>query len=101
MSQEHEIGIDHRDSPAGGEFVVERETVTLAEMVYRRSSARLINVVHTRVEEQLRGHGVARRLLDALVAWARTSHTRVTATCPYARAQFEKDSSIQDVYDAQ
>ena len=41
--------------------------------------------------------GNARRLLDAAVAWARTTKTRVTVTCPYAKAQFAKDPSIQDV----
>jgi predicted GNAT family acetyltransferase len=55
---------------------------------------------HTEVHAKLQGLGVARRLLDAAVGWARTTGTRVTATCPYAKAQFEKDPSIRDVLDA-
>lgn len=96
---QHEISIEHRESHSGGEFVVERESIRLAEMAYSRAGEHLIIVSHTQVDEQLRGHGVARRLLDALVAWARETHTRVLATCPYAKAQFEKDASIRDVYD--
>ena len=38
-------------------------------------------------------------LLDALVAWARKTGTRVRVTCPYARSQFVRDPSIRDVLD--
>ena len=67
-------------------------------MTYTRTDEKLIIVDHTEVHAALRGLGVARKLLDALVAWARSTQTRVMATCPYARAQFEKDPSIRDVY---
>jgi predicted GNAT family acetyltransferase len=52
---------------------------------------------HTEVHPKLQGLGVARKLLDAAVAWARATKTRVMATCPYALAQFERDLSIRDV----
>jgi len=55
--------------------------------------------MHTEVGPRLQGRGVARRLLDAAVAWARETNTRLAATCPYAKAQFAKDASIRDVYD--
>jgi predicted GNAT family acetyltransferase len=93
------IAIEHDESGNRGAFFVEREGIRLAEMTYSRVSERLIIVDHTEVDEQLRGLGVARRLLDALVAWARETKTRVSATCPYAKAQFEKDTSIQDIYE--
>lgn len=97
--QQHGISIEHKDSRSGGEFVVERENIRLAEMAYSRAGEHLIIISHTQVDDQLRGHGVARLLLDALVSWARETHTRVIATCPYAKAQFDKDASIRDVYD--
>ena len=66
-------------------------------MTYSRAGDDLVIIDHTEVNEQLQGLGIARRLLDAAVAWARTTKTRVTVTCPYAKAQFAKDPSIQDV----
>ena len=54
---------------------------------------------HTEVLPALQGKGVARQLLDAFVAWARQSGTRIIATCPYAAAQFRKDPSLGDVLD--
>ena len=92
-----EIEIRHEESGGHGSFFVELDGKRVALEAYRRVDDRQIVITHTEVDDVLRGHGVARRLLDAAVAWARSSGTRVTATCPYVLAQFEKDSSIRDV----
>jgi uncharacterized protein len=98
-SEQQPIRIDHHEQDGRGGFFVEREDIRLAEMTYARVNDKLVIIDHTFVDERLRGLGVARRLLDTAVAWARASHTRLAATCPYAKAQFEKDASIQDVYE--
>jgi hypothetical protein len=91
------IKVEHREHDGQGAFFVVRDGEQLAEMMYRREAADRVNIVHTLVDEKLRGLGIARKLLDAAVAWARATHTKVIATCPYALAQFEKDPSIRDV----
>ncbi len=93
------IPIDHEDSAERGAFFVEREGIRLAEMTYTRAGASRIIVDHTFVDEALRGLGVARLLLNQLVGWARSTGTRVHATCPYAKGQFQKDATIQDIYE--
>jgi predicted GNAT family acetyltransferase len=91
------ITIEHEETDGRGAFFVAREGLRLAEMTYSRAAPDLVIIDHTEVHDALRGLGVARRLLDATVAWARATKTRVEATCPYAKAQFEKDPSIRDV----
>ena len=91
------IEIEHEESDGRGAFFIAREGVHLADMTYTRTDEHRIIVDHTEVADALKGKGVARRLLDALVAWARATGTKVAATCPYALAQFEKDASIADV----
>jgi predicted GNAT family acetyltransferase len=91
------VAIQHSEEDGRGAFYVEREGARLAEMTYVRAGEGLVIIDHTLVHEALRGLGVARQLLDAAVAWARATGTRVRATCPYASAQFEKDASIRDV----
>ncbi len=98
-SNARSIDIAHEDTPERGAFFVEREGLRLAEMTYSRTGPSRIIVDHTEVNEALRGLGVAGLLLARLVAWARETGTRVHATCPYAKAQFQKDTSIQDVYE--
>ena len=93
------LSIEHEESEHRGAFFFTKAGERLAEMAYTRTDESSIIVVHTEVDDSLRGLGVGRKLLDALVAWARATGTRVRATCPYARAQFEKDLSIRDVYE--
>ena len=95
-----DLTIQHEETAAGGAFFIEQNAKRLAELAYRRVDGKLVDIKHTEVKEELRGRGVARLLLDRAVAWARESGTRVAATCPYAKAQFEKDASIRDVYAA-
>jgi predicted GNAT family acetyltransferase len=94
------IRIEHEDDESGGRgaFFIAREGIRLAEMTYTRVGPAHVIVDHTDVHDALRGHAVGRRLLDATVAWARESGTRISATCPYATAQLESDPSLRDVY---
>jgi predicted GNAT family acetyltransferase len=93
------IEIGHEEDDGKGAFFFEQGGVRLGEMTYSRTGPALVIIDHTEVHEKLKGLGVGRRMLDTAVAWARKTGTRIAATCPYARAQFEKDASIQDVYE--
>lgn len=92
---EHDIRHDEHD--AKGAFFIEKDGRRVAEMTYSRTNASMIIVDHTEVASSLGGQGVGRQLLDALVAWARSSGTRVMPLCPFAKAQFAKDASLRDV----
>ncbi len=89
--------IEHHENEAKGAFFIQSEGRRVAEMTYSRTNATMIIVDHTEVDASLSGQGVGRKLLDALVLWARTTGTKVVPLCPFAKAQFNKDSSLRDV----
>jgi len=89
--------VDHVEQGNRGAFFILEGDRQVAELTYRREHASLVNINHTFVAEHLRERGVARRLLDAAVEWARSTGTKVRSTCPYSSAQFTKDASIRDV----
>ncbi len=90
--------IDHQEDGARGAFFIAGENgAHLASMSYSRANESLVIIDHTEVDPSLSGQGVGRRLLNALVEWARGTGTRVMPLCPYAKAQFEKDASLRDV----
>ena len=66
-------------------------------MSYSRTNPTMVIIDHTEVDDTLRGQGVGRQLLNALVDWARSTGTKVLPLCPFAKAQFGKDASIRDV----
>ena len=91
------LTVEQQQRPDGGAFVLLDGGKQLGEMHYKRNDAALVTIDHTLVDDSLRGQGAGRKLLDAAVAWARESKTKVIATCKYAKAQFDKDDSIRDV----
>jgi len=57
----------------------------------------MLIIDHTDVEDQFRGQGIGRQLLDALVAFAREREIKVIPLCPFSKSVFDKDQSIHDV----
>lgn len=85
---EHDI--QHRESGSQGVFFIERSGGGhLAEITYSRTNASPIVLDHTEVDRSLAGQGVGRKLLDALVGWARGAKTKVVPLRPFAKAQFD------------
>ena len=91
------VAVRHAATPTRGAFVIERDELRLAEMTYVRAGAKRIIVDHTFVDDALRGEGVGRRLLQAVVEWARAEQLLVIPVCPFAKSTFERDASIRDV----
>ena len=100
MQPDDDLPIRHEENDGRGAFFIEVNGQRVAVQTYRRADDGHVIINHTQVDDSLRGRGVARRLLDASVAWARETGTRIGATCPYAKAQFEKDPAIRDVFEA-
>jgi predicted GNAT family acetyltransferase len=89
--------IEHQENGSRGAFHIQRDGQRMAEMTYSRTNPSLVVVDHTYVDPSLRGHGVARQLQDAMVAWARETGTKVVPVCSYVKVQFDRDPSIRDV----
>lgn len=92
-----ELVIQQEDRDVGGAFFVEGEGRRLAELTYTRSDPRTVVLVHTEVSSALQGRGVARKLVDHAVAWARRSGTRLVPECSYARSVFDRNPELADV----
>lgn len=88
----------HLDHGQQGEFFAVNESgQRIAEISYVWSSEYKIIANHTWVDDSLRGQGVARQLLDVLVAFAREKNLKIVATCSYVDVMFSRDKSLADV----
>lgn len=88
----------HQDNGQKGEFfAINTAGKRTAEISYLWSDVDKIIANHTWVDDSLRGQGVARQLLDVLVAFAREKTLRIIPTCSYVEVMFRRDKSLVDV----
>ncbi len=92
-----DLTVNREEQGQGGAFLLTKEGRRVGELTFTRVGSGVVTLDHTQVADELKGQGAGRKLLDAAVAWARATNTKLAPVCPYAKAQFEKDASIGDV----
>ncbi|MBJ8441442.1 GNAT family N-acetyltransferase [Acinetobacter junii] len=91
------MNIKQSDDTKHGTFEIFDADVKAGEMAYTWAGDSMLIIDHTDVEDQFRGQGIGRRLLDALVAFAREREIKVIPLCPFSKSVFDKDQTIHDV----
>lgn len=89
--------IDHQNAKHGGVFYIERDQARIGEISYQQRDANTIIADHTWVDPLLRGEGIVRQLLDALVDFARENKLKIIPQCSYVDVIFRRDKSLSDV----
>jgi predicted GNAT family acetyltransferase len=77
-------------------FVLRRGGQEIGELTYRYGEGRAA-LLHTEVRPDLRGHGLARQLVIAAVAWARAEQLTLVPVCWYTRVVLERSDEFRDV----
>ena len=72
-----------------GAFVIMDGEEQMGEMVLSISGTEL-TVYHTEVSPKAEGQGLAKILLQAMVAYARANQLKVIPLCPFVHAQFKR-----------
>lgn len=82
--------VEREDTATGGRYVVALGDGAEAEMTYRWTAPDVMVIDHTGVPRAFRGAGIARLLVDRMIADARADGTRIVPLCSYVAAQFER-----------
>ena len=89
--------IEHIEEGTKGRYVLAAAGSDTAELTYSRVNDKLIIIDHTGVPDALRGTGAGLRLVEAAIADARATGTKVIPLCPFAAAQFRQHPEWADV----
>ncbi|RKQ31350.1 GNAT family N-acetyltransferase [Oceanobacillus halophilus] len=73
----------------------------LAELTFNLSGKQKIVVDHTYVSDDLRGQGVAGKLVERVVLFAREQDKKIVPLCPYVKRKLEETSAYHDVLSEQ
>ena len=96
----YSITITHSGDGSKGRYEARVEGQPgLGELTYSRTPENQVIASHTRVDESLRGTGVAKALVERLVADARSESFKIVPVCSYIRAQQQRHPDWADVFD--
>lgn len=76
---------------------LENERV-IGAMTYHWSDQGQMSIDGTEVDPDQGGRGIGKKLINSAVESARKDGFKIVAICPFAKALFEKESEIQDVW---
>jgi uncharacterized protein len=86
------------DGNGKGSFYLEENGERLAEMVISVTDNNL-TVFHTEVSDKLKGQGIAGKMLEKMVDYARSHKLKVIPLCAYVSAQFKRHpEKYEDVW---
>lgn len=81
------------NSKGHGAFLINEENERIAEMVIAVDDKN-VTVFHTEVSPKTEGRGLAKKLLETMVAYAREKKLSVIALCPFVHAQFKRHPEL-------
>lgn len=77
-------------------YIGESEDNVQAEITFQEVEG-VLTVDHTFVSEELRGGGVAGKLVEQVVTYAREEGKKINPVCDYAKKKIERTPAYQDV----
>ena len=89
---------EHAIRQSDNGFYIESENgERSAEITFADRDENVIEVDHTFVDPSLRGQGVAGKLLNKVVEYARDTNKKIIPVCSYAQAKMLRNKEYEDV----
>lgn len=73
-----------------GFYIYDENKNIIAELNYKRVENKMI-IDHTEVSEVLKGQGIARKLFEEAVEYARKNNLKIDPVCSYIQAQLSNE----------
>ena len=89
--------IEREDGESRGRYLARLPDGSEAELTYRHLDPKTIVADHTGVPPVFRNEGIALKLVEALIAGARSDGVRIVPQCSYVAAQFRRHPEWTEV----
>lgn len=78
-------------------YIGENEETPIAEITFKPKDEQTIIADHTYVSDELRGEGIAGKLLEALIDYARKENKKIVPVCSYVKQKMERTEEYHDL----
>lgn len=80
-------------------YATNEEGKVVAEITYPETEEGVCTIDHTKVDESLRGQGIAGKLVEAAVIEIKAQNKKVAATCSYAQKWIDNYVEIEPLFE--
>ncbi|HEY3369904.1 MAG TPA: GNAT family N-acetyltransferase [Prolixibacteraceae bacterium] len=80
-----------------GMFYISRDSYLLAKMTYVWAGTDKIIITHTVVNDNLKGQGIGKQLVEKAVSFAREKGIKIIPLCPFVKSVLSKGKEYNDV----
>lgn len=91
------MNITHKQENNRGYFVATEDSDELGRIVYKMAGPTKLLIEHTEVNPLYEGKGIGKKLVYAVVDYARSNGIKILPLCSFAKALFAKTPEIHDV----
>ncbi|HZW68243.1 MAG TPA: GNAT family N-acetyltransferase [Pseudogracilibacillus sp.] len=78
-------------------YIGEDENNPIAQITYKDQDEQTIVADHTFVSDELRGQGIAGKLFDQLIQYARQENKKIVPVCSYVKIKMERSDEYADL----
>ena len=93
--------IQQKQNENKGMFYIEKDGEIVAELTYTLQDNNVMTLDHTETEPEETGQGLASKLVEHSVKYAREKDLKIDPLCEYAARQFEKHEDYREVQAAE
>lgn len=91
------MNINHIAEYKRGYFIAVENSVEVGRIVYVMAGDTKLVIEHTEVNPTFEGNGIGKKLVFAVVDYAREQDFKILPLCTFAKAIFDKTPEIKDV----
>ncbi|TXK76158.1 GNAT family N-acetyltransferase [Mesonia sp. K4-1] len=87
--------IKHKENQTNGMFYLEDNNGILSELTYIKKDNNILVIDHTETKKGEEGKGLASKLLDHTVNYAKENNFKIDPLCPFAEVKFDENEEYQ------
>lgn len=93
-----EFQIKHTTDGNKGRFYMQDGEEFVSELTYQNADNKVMIVDHTKTREDMQGNGLASKIVDYVVNYARENDLKINPVCPFVKDKFKETASYEDVH---
>ncbi|MDQ7917488.1 GNAT family N-acetyltransferase [Mesonia sp. MT50] len=89
--------IKHKENETNGIFYLEIENKIVSELTYIKKEPNILVIDRTETKKTEEGKGLASKLLEHTVNYAKENNYKIDPLCPFAEVKFDENEAYQKI----